>query len=314
MSNQMQKINVEFPKKMEIHSPELDAVSKSTNTLVKILERHLQEIIKPLQTLYELPNLLRQLNETVTHNFKALFQSSVEADVLDRQATLKVIETKTGFVETHITRKKTHASDAINQIQNDYDQYFHELAQEQEFFLQKLDSHAYDLVEKAYPKHIQEKFSFHSLPSLHFLTEHISDSASARTTAINTLLTEAEAQINHFVVARDLFYDKLDNLKIDSQMSIGSYNVPCWAVDIENLISGQTQRKYFFPWNMNEISKETERSIEFAIDQKCITIQSQIENQPQKEVFLKELSGSISLNAEEWNRFINDCKIFIEKE
>lgn len=157
-------IKVDFPSKMKIESPELDAVKKSTETISNILTKHIQEIIKPLQVLFDLPELIKNLRETITENFNNLFTSNIESDVLNRQAIIKVTESKTGFIKTYIEKKQRLASEAVEVIKKDYEGYFDELANDQKNFLNQIDSHAYEILEKVYPNQVQEKFSYQSIP------------------------------------------------------------------------------------------------------------------------------------------------------
>lgn len=311
MSEQQHRIKVDFPDKINVTSPELDGLKESTRSISNVLSEHLIAIARSIQSLTELPDLIKKLRITVTENFGNLFKAGIEADVMNRQAAIKVIESKTGFVQTHIEKKKKHAVEAIGFIKSDYEKYFEAIAKEQDMFLQKLDSHAYELVEKVYPKQIQAKFSLQSLPCLDFMAEHISDSAILRTNVINTALRDAENEVDKFIEERQMFYGEVDRMGISS-LAEGGYTMECYTIDIEDNETGHIERKYIFPWGFRQDVGIAEGEFGQAIDEKA-DCDYETKSETSK-LFWEKLRTFVNLDEEGWRRFEEDCAIKLREE
>lgn len=303
-----ESIKVNFPKEMKVTSPEINSIKESTKQTLEVLTVHLQKIIDSVQSVDELPGLIQQLRETVTENFSTLFTSSVEAEVLSRQAIIKVIENKTSYVQQHIEKKQKHADEAVNVIGNDLKMYLKELADEQEVFLQKLDSHVYETIDKIYPHQIEETLrSF--LPSNQYLTDHISDNAFTRTSIINDLLNNAEKEINAFVDERNSCYSALDEHKMDD-LQEGCYELPCYFMEVEDRETGETFIQPVIPGiyeqGTNFIDEDTRAAIVKAVEDKLELLKNEgIEPEGLTEM-CNQLYYKYGVPASELERFKSD--------
>ncbi len=311
-NNYPTNIRVEMPDTIQVTSPELDSVKKSTQLMVDILTKYLGEFIGPIKTLEYLPELLKMINDTVTKNFQTLFTSSVEADVLSRHALIRVLESKAGYVEAHMNKKKDNAAELISMIKRDYNGYFDEVATEHESFLRMLDNHVFELVDKVYPKAVQEKFSFQSLPSVDFLSGHISNSAFARSICFGEVLNETEREVLDFVDSRAAFYQDLEESAVTG-IEPGSYNLPASFVEVENVETGEIEIRVFFPWGgkIGKFGYETTDLLRDSVREKAgLMDESDIKDQ-QWTSFIETIKKQNRVVDSELVRFQENCKSFV---
>lgn len=311
-----QQIKVNFPREMRVTSPEIDSIKVSTQKTLEILTRHLQEIISSVQSVDQLPALIEQLRTTVTENFSTLFTSSVEAEVLSRQAIIKVIENKTEFVQKHIDKKQQHANDAVGVITKDFELYFRQLAEEQEVFLKQLDNHVYDVIENIYQIHVDEYLKS-SFPTTQYLTERISNNAKIRTSAISEMLNDAEQEIDSFVDERSACYAALDEHKIDD-MQEGSYELPCYFLEVEDRETGETFIQPVLPdlyeYGVNILDDDTRLTIKTAIDEKAESLKGGSVELDLLTEICNALHHNYSIPASEVERFKTDLQTILKGE
>jgi len=311
-SNQPQNVRVNFPKKMNIDSPELRTIEKSTKTIIEILSEYLKKIAEPLQVLKELPTMMGSVQKTVSDNFRDLFISNIETQVLSRQANIKVQETKIGHTRDHMEKKNSHANEMIEKVKSDYKGYFEEIANEHELFLRKLDSHAYEIVENYYPKQIQEKFSFLSIPCINFLSNHTTESAQARSSFITTCVEDAEQSIDTFLEERNMFNDDLNKYHIPN-LKEGIFELPVSFIEIENIETGEKELQTFYEWvelgndDQLEIEKDLDKIVEIGITE----LERPISRS--QEIILKLIEDS-NVSGEMAERFKKDCNTIIWEE
>lgn len=311
-----QQIKVNFPREMRVTSPEIDSIKVSTQKTLEVLTRHLQEIISSVQSVDQLPVLIEQLRTTVTENFSTLFTSSVEAEVLSRQAIIKVIENKTEFVQKHIAKKQNHANNAVDIITKDFESYLKQLAEEQEVFLQKLDSHVYDITESIYPIRISLLLESY-LPSINILSDHISQIAEVRTIAINNLFNKASEAIQSFVEERDDFYSELENLSIND-MEEGCYELPCYFLEVEDRETGETFIQPVLPdlyeYGVNVLDDNTRLTIKTAIEEKAESLRGGSAEPDLLAEICNALHYKYSIPESEVERFKTDLETILKGE
>ena len=92
-------IKVQFPDKMRVSSPEIDSILQVSERISTWLHKDLKQIIEPLTVLHAVPDLLKEVNSTVVNQFTSLFQGQIEADVINRQATIKGSARQPGMAE-----------------------------------------------------------------------------------------------------------------------------------------------------------------------------------------------------------------------
>ncbi len=315
-NNYNKPVKIDFPKSMKIQSPELDALKESTKTIVKILSQHLQEIAKGIQSLTKLPDLFTQLKELVANQFNNLFIASVETNIMNRQANVKVLGKKIAFVKEHVAKKERQLEKTNDQIIERFANISKEMTKEHELFLQKLDSHAYEIVDQIYPRQIQERFSYDTQPNIDYLVNHTTESGYVRSKCITDSFIDARKKVEYFLEERKILNDNLAEYGINTNLVDGYYSLPVWFAEIINNETEEKEIKLIFPWTNNDINPETIPVLEQMADETLGALTDYSGNND--EVFEKELQSWLKANKipkEELIRFNEDCeKIIFEEE
>jgi len=304
-----QPVEVKFPTRMEVHSPELDAVKESTRTISNILSDHLQKIASGITSLQALPQLFKELKELVASQFSNLFQTQVEAGIMNRQASIKVLGKKIGFVEKHINKKEEQLDKTNKQISDRFANISKEMTKEHELFLSKLDSHTYTITEQIYPKQIKERFSYDTQPNIDYLVSHTIESGYLRTKCLTDCFLDAKRQAENFLLEREIMYNAIEKHGIISGMTPGQYKLPALVYILKNNETGDIETKFIFPWSGNEgktLSSEAELE-KILIDK----MESSTYSSQSKEVFSKNILEIMKTNdipKNERDRFFKDCK------
>jgi len=238
-------INVKFPDKMRVTSPEIDSILKASERISNWLHEDLKNIIEPLVVLQYVPDLIKEVNETVVVQFTNLVQSQVESDVINRQANIRVLNKKIISSEKHIEQKEENLDKTVERINTRYSDLAEQVNKEHEVFLKKLDSHAYDIIEKIYPHQVQERFSYDSLPGANFLADHAFVTVIDRNSCLDTGMKNAQREVLDFLESRQLFRDNLKRFNCD-EIEEGKYELPYCFIEMENRNTGETKLDCWF--------------------------------------------------------------------
>lgn len=306
-----QNIKVKFPSEMKVHSPEIDSINKTAQRISNWLHNDFKEIIKPLQVLPKIPEILRDFKEKITEQFSMLFTNMIDTQILSRHANIKVTEKKIQLVEEHIDKKETQFIELKKRITDRFQNLSNKLDEMHSKFLKQLDNHVYDIPEKIYPIQIQEKFSFSSVPTKNYIIAHTQESALTRFEVLNDGFDEAQKNIHSFLDARNNFYDELGchNAYLDE----GQYGLPYWAVEVEDTESGEKRTEVYFKWELlNEETEIPNKTIDIMRDYAkgdfIYKISKKIDLADQNRV-LEMLYKMDEIPEDEIKRFENDCKV-----
>jgi len=245
MEQNNRPIKVEFPSKMRVSSPEIDSIKITTNRISTWLHNDLKAIIEPLYVLKELPEMIKEFKKTVVTQFTNLLMGQIEGDVINRQANIKVLNKKIESTQIHINQKEINLDKTKVRISKRYTDLAEQLNTEHETFLRKLDSHAYEIIDKVYPNQIQDKFSYDSLPSIDFLSEHAMVSVTDRNICLEQGMNDANKEVSRFVDNRQLFYNDLKEFECYG-FEEGVYELPFCFMELENHKTGEVKKEYWF--------------------------------------------------------------------
>jgi len=301
-------VKVEFPRNMEVHSPELDAVKESTKSIVNILTNNLQNIARDIQALTKLPKLFAELKTLVANQFSNLFQAQVESEIMNRQANIKVLGKKIGFVESHINKKEDQLKKTNEQISNRFVNVSKELTKENELFLSKLDSHAYSITEQIYPKQIKEKFSFDIQPNIDYLVNHTAENAYLRTKCLSDSYLDSKKQVDNFLLERNMFYNSIEKYGVKTNLEDDKYKLSAWVYKLKNNETGEVETKFIFPWTENKQIVNCETELEEILIGR---LESSNLKKTAKTVSKKEIQDVLTdfkIPQKEQERLFNDCK------
>jgi hypothetical protein len=308
MQQDNRPIKIEFPNKLNVQSPEIDSINKSANSISNWLHNDLRKIIEPLTVLHVVPDLVKDLSITIVKQFTTLFLGQVEADVINRQANIKVSKRKIDSTQNHIHQKEENLNTTIERVNDRYSGLSDQLNVEHETFLRKLDSHAYEIVEKIYPEQIQNRFSCESLPSISFLSEHALISVTDRNLCLEQGLDDATKSINSFQDKISQFNNSIYEYKCND-VEKGSYYLPYCFVELENNKTEETKLECWFECEIenNEINPD----LNLLREEIIYRTDMNSENTKETSLLLKQMKDSIdkNLNKSEKQRLYSDLNI-----
>lgn len=307
-----QRINVKFPSEMKVNSPEIDTINKTTQRISNWLHNDFREIIKPLQVLPKIPEILSDFKEKITEQFSMLFTNMIDTQIVSRHANIIVTEKKVSLVEEHVDKKEHQFIDAKKRITERFQDLSNKLVEMHSKFLKQLDSHAYDIPEKIYPNQIQEKFSYASNSTKNYIIAHAQESALTRHDTLNEGFEAAKKSIDTFLDKREIFYDNLRRYYCEEEE--GKYGLPLWAVEVEDLDSKEKRIEVYFDWELkNEKcdlpSKTVGKMRDYAKGMFEYRESKQNDNYL-KSSFIKTLYEEKQIPEDEIKRFENDCVEF----
>lgn len=264
-------IKVQFPKEMKVSSPEIDSILKVSEKISNWLHHDLRNIIEPLTVLKSVPDLVKQVNQTVVYQFTNLFQGQIEADVMNRQATIKVLNKKIVSTESHIGLKEENLDKTIERIDKRYESLSDQLNREHETFLKKLDSHAYEITDRIFSQQVQERFSYDSIPVTGFLADHAIVSATDRTVCIEKGFNDAYNQVSNYVEEKRMFEEQIGSYQCNL-LTEGVYDLPFCFIETEDRMTGERHIECRFECELetggvnNELDFLREEMIKMAVN------------------------------------------------
>lgn len=236
-----------LPSEITVRNPDMDhkiaALTKAFETLTKLLEKSFTEIAESLRTLRRLPEIVEKIQETVVTQVDRLFQQQMEAQVLARYANLQVARKRLESVNTLEQDKMGQLKSDTARVSERYAKLLEQVARDCESNIRRIDSHAFDIVDRIYPKEVQQKFSFESEPALRLIGEHAGESAVARTVQLDHALEDVTAAVRHFTRARETF--KADFAQFASpELVAGAYIFNVILAESTDVATGQTETHY----------------------------------------------------------------------
>jgi hypothetical protein len=292
MEQDNRPIKVQFPSKMNVTSPEIDSINKTASRISNWLHNDLKKIIEPLTVVTFIPDLLKELKQTIVNQFTNLLTGQVESDVINRQANIKVLNKKIDSTQKHIREKEVNLDKTIARVNTRYSNLSEQLNKEHETFLRKLDSHAYELVENIYPNQIQARFSYDSLPGIDFLSQHAMVSVTDRSVCLEKGFNDALKEVSGFMEKRNLFHSDLKTYEC-RKLEEGEYELPFCFIEFENRNTGETKLECWF-------EKELEAG----------------EKNPDLDILRKEMewmADNTSISANQSSQFIHELNSFLNE-
>lgn len=246
MDNQNIKIN--FPDKMEVESKDIASIRETAKHISNWLHNDLRNIVAPLQVLPRIPDMLGEFQKKMVEQFSELFKNQIETLVVARQANIKVLEKKISLIKDYILKKENQLKEAKDKIIERYNGLRGKLVKQHERYLNNLDDHAYNIVEKIYPEEILDKFSYVSAPTQNYIIAHTQEAAIVRQSLIKSQLNKTKAAVNSFLEKREEFYDNLSTILTD--IEAGSYSLPFYYVEVEEIDTKQKRVDIYFPFDL----------------------------------------------------------------
>ncbi len=303
------KVTVNFPDKMEVDAPKtdymIDSLTQAFVSLSKMLQKAFVEILDALQTLKHVPEIVDNFQKEVTNQFTNMFTHQLESQIMSRQASMLSAQKKWEITDSRCKEKTDQLSNDIKRLTERYGQKFETLTDESKRRINDIDSHAFDVVEGIYPKQIQEKFSFDSVPAVELLAAHADDSAVARALCLEEGLESLHISIRNFLEKRESFYKELDFIKAEDKLSPGWYELPFLVAEVEDTSTGEiTHELTLDPALLDKVSisdEMMERLNEIVIQQ--IKSHERETLDPEDQTNLAELMSEFEVPEDEQRRF-----------
>jgi len=309
MSNE--NIKIDFPKEMRVTSPEIDSINSTAQRISNWLHQDFKEIIKPLQVLPKIPEILSDFKTKIVEQFSLLFTNLIVAQTVNRQANIKVGKRKVDLVEDHLEKKKNQFADTRKTIVARFKNLTKRIVDQHDNYLKQLDNHVYEIPEKLYPTLIQEKISNASIPTQNFIVTHAEESALYRYNCLNSGYSLAEQSMNNFADQRSKFYKKLSEFP-DAKIKSGNYGLPYWILEIEDKELGKKRLEVFFEWELENKNVNIDKTIvEKFRSYVPIHAKNSLEStklKKNKDNNINQLNNSAEIPQSELERFNKECK------
>ena len=303
------------PEKIQVTSPELDALNETAQRLSDWLHRDMKETVRALQVLPTIPSLLQDFKTRIVEQFKLMFTNQLETQMIAREANIRVLEQKEGVVEHHLRNKKKQFEEAKQRVSSRYDRLSDQQTTEHTNFLRQLDGHAYDIPEKIYPHQVLGRFSFDSVPSYRYLAAHTVESAVVRNECLTEGYGKAAEAIGEFLNRREQFYRSLGESG-QTQLEEGSYELPYWIVGIEDRSTGIIEERVLFEWDVAEAAEGLDTDKVNALRNLAVRYKDQYERVKASPAELAELAQSLAtecnLQDDDARSLTEDCVAYYE--
>ena len=243
---------------MRIISPDIESIKRSVDNVSHWLTSDMKKIVKSLAVLLRLPDLFSHFEKTVVDQFSNQTQIQVETKVISRQANIKVLEKKAKATEKHIREKEEYMDNSLNRIEERYDALLDDLNNEHESFLRKLDSHAYDIVEKTYEESIKKRIAENSSANIDLLSMHAIENVIDRSICLFEGLYKAGKEVENMSKEREFFYQELEYFACPD-LEPGEYELPYFFLETHDEETGFTDFEVYVE-DENEVKKLGEES------------------------------------------------------
>lgn len=298
-------------------SNDIEALKKVANKLSDWLHEDLKGIIKLLGTVPKIPDILRDFKEVMVKQFTSLFKNQMEAIVISRQANIRVAKKKIELLNDQIEKRTQQLSNAQSRIKERYQNLSIKLISQHQSFLRQLDSHAFEITERIYPEVVQKSFSYKSIPTSNYIIAHAQESAIVRFNILRERFLKAQKEIGSFLDMRSAIYDQIEEAIAENYLE-GEYFIPFYEVEIEDIDTGSKRTELLFYKSDDEFEIE-----EIKVDNELYSAAEDIvsrrrsdkkENNLIKEEIIDSLSKKKAFARSELERFIQNCKIYDERE
>lgn len=211
-----ERIEVRLPDKLKVEAPKtdaaIDALTAAFSGLSRMLEAGFSEISASLRSLRRLPEMLTAFQERVTEQFTNLFQYHVESQLHARQANIVATRKVQNTIHSSYQDKLGQLPEDRHRIEERYRKLLESVASECERHIERLDSHALDILGKVYPEQVQARFSCESMPTFDLLAGHADVAANARALCLDDGIAAIEQAVSAYIGQRKRLIEHLHEL------------------------------------------------------------------------------------------------------
>ncbi len=216
----------------------IHALQISFENLYRILHEKLEKISGQLVTIEKVPGMLKQLQETMVGQFELAFLRAFEAQIVSQMSGVLANENRIKALGTFLNEKHAQLETNCQRVAGRYDQLLDKLAENNKERRKKLDSHAYELLERIYPHQVQPAFDQVVQPFYSFLSAHAVDASRARTNALGEAFARLCDDVREFQAERDRTYETIGKWLI-KDWAEGAYELRVRVVETEDIATGR---------------------------------------------------------------------------
>lgn len=211
----------------------IQALTEAFNELNGSLQKYFSEVTDGLGAVKQLPDMMEDLQKTVSGQFSNLFEHHMKAEFASRKASIEAASTEAEELEAFMERKQESLESDTDRVRRRYLNLLDDLADETERRIRSLDSHAFRIVEETYPEQVQDRFSHLSVPAVRRLGQEAERSADARNLELEEQWQEARRAVREHLDAVRVPTQELRSYIGDGQGEGGRPRLRVLAVEVE---------------------------------------------------------------------------------
>lgn len=212
----------------------IQALTKAFNELNESLQKYFAEVTDGLGAVKELPEMMGQLQETVSGQFSNLFEHHMKAEFASRKASIEAASTEAEELEAFMERKQKSLETDTDRVRRRYVDLLDDLAKETERRVRSLDSHAFRIVEEIYPEQVQDRFSRLSVPAVRRLAEEAEEAADERNLELETRWQETREAVQSYLDTSRGWREKLRSVATDRKGEGRTLTLQVLVAEIED--------------------------------------------------------------------------------
>jgi hypothetical protein len=242
MSSNTPHVKIDFPSEMKVSSPKTDEAIEALKAVFESFSHQLQHttggMLTSLEALSHLPRMIEGVESTVVTQFKELFSHEVRVAAASRLAAMRAAERKRAAALRSRAERESRVGEERELLSARYEKLLGQVSADCESRVRQMDSHAFDIVEQAYPKQVQQRFELDSTPAVRLLAEHAEESAAARTVCLGEKLEPLAAAIR--AARSDLaeFEATAELLSSPDGPAVGWHSLSCYFLELEDEATG----------------------------------------------------------------------------
>ncbi len=231
--NDEKKVNINFPKKMEVHSPEIDSINKVSQRISNWLHHDMLEIVRPLQVLNKIPELFKDIKIKIVEQFSSLSMNIIEMEVVKKYSNLKSLEKKIKLMDKSIDESSRLIEESVYEIDDRIKNLMDNYSTEHEKYLKELDKEAYSLIGETFDSCVLDLKK--DKPKLNFvkMSQHLVESSTNRGLILKEKLDTAQDHIESFIERRRDFHSQFPRVG-QTNLVEGDYGIGFYYVKIKN--------------------------------------------------------------------------------
>jgi hypothetical protein len=227
----------------------IKSLSTIAENILTVINKIFDHIIKGIQTLEQIPDLIKSIGDLIVKGFNDLIQSQGEMEI---QIRLANIDAKKELVLSEIQAVedfKKQLRDDLDEVSQRYKNIQNDLNKESIKRVAELDQHLLELNEKFFPKDMSDGYNKKIIPFFECFYNDTMNSIKERKNIFLEHSNPFLEKMEKFRVERLGFFDQIESFIInDESLKSGATKyLPLWLVEIEDLDNNIIDKHAFLP-------------------------------------------------------------------